>query len=155
MSVAAPMVRGPGSAVSGSAALGSAMFGFAAVCVSTGNRRCISQRHEEGTRLAMMGDRGLLAGVADAVASGEDVDWERCAERAGPGERRVLRNLRTLAGIGWAAGLRPGRGLSRSLLNFASGGLPVFWCLYYATSATTPSGGASASRAPTRRCRSR
>ena len=46
-------------------------------------------------------------------------------------------------------------GLSRSLLNFASGGLPVSWCLYYATSATTSSGGASASRAPTRRCRSR
>ena len=57
----------------------------------------------------MMGERGLLAGVADAVASGEDVDWERCAERAGPGERRGLRNLRTLAGIGRAAGLRAGR----------------------------------------------
>ena len=43
-------------------------------------------------------------------------------------------------------------GLSRSLLNFASGGLPVSAPsrLFYATSATAPSGGASASKAPTR-----
>ena len=45
-----------------------------------------------------------------------------------------------------------GVGLSRSLLNFASGGLPVSAPsrLFYATSATAPSGGASASKAPTR-----
>ena len=43
-------------------------------------------------------------------------------------------------------------GLSRSLLNFASGGLPVSAPsrLFYATSATAPSGGARASKAPTR-----
>ena len=44
------------------------------------------------------------------------------------------------------------QGLSRSLLNFASDELPVSAPsrLFYATSATAPSGGASASRAPTR-----
>ena len=52
----------------------------------------------------------------------------------------------------FAAQLLPGTGLSRSLLNFASGGLPVSAPsrLFYATSATAPSGGASASKAPTR-----
>ena len=51
-----------------------------------------------------------------------------------------------------ARGLSPLQGLSRSLLNFASGGLPVSAPsrLFYATSATAPSGGASASKAPTR-----
>ena len=58
---------------------------------------------------------------------------------------------------GHSDGLRLGttgfqQGLSRSLLNFASGGLPVSAPsrLFYATSATAPSGGASASKAPTR-----
>ena len=43
---------------------------------------------------------------------------------------------------------RPSAGLSRSLLNFAGGGLPVSAPsrLFYATSATVPSGGARASQ---------
>ena len=35
---------------------------------------------------------------ADAVALEQDVDWERCAERAAPAQRQALGHLRTVAG---------------------------------------------------------
>ena len=53
-----------------------------------------------------MSDRGLLSDVADAVALRQEVDWERCAGRARPAERRALDHLRTFAGICRAAGPR-------------------------------------------------
>ena len=49
-----------------------------------------------------MADRGLLFKVADAVALRQDVDWDRCAQRASPAQRRALGHLRTVAGIGHA-----------------------------------------------------
>ncbi len=52
----------------------------------------------------MMPDRRLLSDVADAVAARQEVDWERCAERALPAQRRPLDHLRTFAGICLAAG---------------------------------------------------
>ena len=55
-----------------------------------------------------MSDRGLLSDVADAVISRQDVDWERCAERARPAERRALDHLRTFARICGAAGQQSG-----------------------------------------------
>ena len=63
----------------------------------------------------------------------------------------LLATLRSSSTARLALPGTPG-GLSRSLLNFASGGLPVSAPsrLFYATSATAPSGGASASKAPTR-----
>lgn len=51
-----------------------------------------------------MSDLGLLSDVADAVASRQEVDWERCAERVRPAERRALDHLRTFARICRAAG---------------------------------------------------
>ena len=53
-----------------------------------------------------MAGRGVLFEVADAVALEQDVDWERCAERAAPAQRRALGHLRTVAGISRAAGRR-------------------------------------------------
>ena len=53
-----------------------------------------------------MSDRGLLSDVAGAVATHQEVDWERCATRALPAERRALDHLRTFAGICQAAGVR-------------------------------------------------
>ena len=50
-----------------------------------------------------MADRGLLFEVADAVALRQDVDWERCAQRAAPAQRRALGHLRTVEGICRAA----------------------------------------------------
>ena len=51
-----------------------------------------------------MAGRGVLFEVADAVALEQDVDWERCAERAAPAQRQALGHLRTVAGILRAAG---------------------------------------------------
>ena len=51
-----------------------------------------------------MAGRGVLFEVADAVALQQDVDWERCAERAAPAQRQALGHLRTVAGISRAAG---------------------------------------------------
>ncbi|MCY4121257.1 MAG: hypothetical protein OXG72_10100, partial [Acidobacteria bacterium] len=48
--------------------------------------------------------RGLLPEVADAVAAGQDVDWERYAARADASERGALAQLRTLEGICRTAG---------------------------------------------------
>ena len=53
-----------------------------------------------------MAGRGVLFEVADAVALEQDVDWERCAERAAPAQRQALGHLRTVAGICRAAGRR-------------------------------------------------
>ena len=53
-----------------------------------------------------MAGHGVLFEVADAVALEQDVDWERCAERAAPAQRRALGHLRTVAGIARAAGRR-------------------------------------------------
>ena len=53
-----------------------------------------------------MADRRLLFDVADAVALQQEVDWERCAQRAAPAQRRALGHLRTVAGICRAAGWR-------------------------------------------------
>ena len=53
-----------------------------------------------------MSDRGLLSDVAGAVAVHQEVDWERCATRALPAERRALDHLRMFAGICQAAGVR-------------------------------------------------
>ena len=53
-----------------------------------------------------MAARAVLLEVADAVALEQDVDWERCAERAAPAQRRALGHLRTVAGISRAAGRR-------------------------------------------------
>ena len=50
--------------------------------------------------------RGVLFEVADAVALRQDVDWERCAERAAPAQRRTLGHLRAVAGICQAAAPR-------------------------------------------------
>ena len=61
-----------------------------------------------------MAGHGLLLDVADAVASDEDVDWRRCAERARPSERAVLGRLRTFAGICRAAGPRAGAAWRRA-----------------------------------------
>ena len=47
-----------------------------------------------------MSDRGLLSEVADAVATRQEVDWRRCAERAHPAQRGTLAHLRTLEAIG-------------------------------------------------------
>ena len=55
-----------------------------------------------------MAGRGVLFEVADAVALEQDVDWERCAERAGPAQRRAIGHLRTVAGIARRAGRRAG-----------------------------------------------
>ena len=55
-----------------------------------------------------MSDRGLLSDVADAVAAQQEVDWNRCAQRALPGERNALDHLRAFAGICRAAGQRAG-----------------------------------------------
>ena len=55
-----------------------------------------------------MSERGLLADVADAVAAHQEVDWERCAARARPAQRRALDQLRTFAGICRAAGVGGG-----------------------------------------------
>ena len=52
----------------------------------------------------MMAGRGVLFEVADAVALEEDVDWERCEERAPPAQRQALGHLRTVAAISRAAG---------------------------------------------------
>ena len=41
----------------------------------------------------------LVADVADALTLNEDVHWDRCATLATPADRRVLDNLRTLAGM--------------------------------------------------------
>ncbi|MCY4659493.1 MAG: serine/threonine-protein kinase [Acidobacteria bacterium] len=49
--------------------------------------------------------RGLLPEVADAVAAGQEVDWERCTARAHPAERGALAQLRTLEGICRTAGV--------------------------------------------------
>ncbi len=54
----------------------------------------------------MMAGRDVLFEVADAVALCQDVDWERCAERAAPAQRQALGHLRTVAGICRAAGRR-------------------------------------------------
>ena len=51
-----------------------------------------------------MAGRGVLFEVADAVALQQDVDWERCAERAAPAQRQALGHLRTVSGISHAAG---------------------------------------------------
>ena len=48
--------------------------------------------------------RGLLPEVADAVAAGQEVDWERYAARADASERGALAQLRTLEGICRTAG---------------------------------------------------
>ena len=76
-----------------------------------------------------MADRGLLFEVADAVALREDVDWERCAQRSAPAQRRALGHLRTVAGIcraadrgaaasaGDAGRAGPGRRLARRALR--------------------------------------
>ena len=53
-----------------------------------------------------MAERGLLFEVADAVALQQDVDWEGCAERAAPAQRRALGHLRAVAAICRAAGRR-------------------------------------------------
>ena len=53
-----------------------------------------------------MAGHGVLFEIADAVALEQDVDWERCAERAAPAQRRALGHLRTVAGISRAAGRR-------------------------------------------------
>ena len=45
-----------------------------------------------------MAGRGVLFEVADAVALQQDVDWERCAERAAPAQRQALGHLRTVVG---------------------------------------------------------
>ncbi len=83
------------------------MFGFELPRVlGHGNRRTGSPR-ETGRHLEMghtMPGRGVLFEVADAVALKQDVDWERCAERAAPAQRRALGHLRTVAGISRAAG---------------------------------------------------
>ena len=55
-----------------------------------------------------MSDRGLLSDVADAVALQQEVDWERCAGRARPAQRRALDHLHTFAGICRAAGPQAG-----------------------------------------------
>ena len=54
----------------------------------------------------MMAGRGVLFEVADAVALEQDVDWERCAQRASLAQRQALGHLRTVAGICRAAGRR-------------------------------------------------
>ena len=46
-----------------------------------------------------MPDRNLLTDVADAVASRQEVDWERCAEQAGAADRGALEHLRTFERI--------------------------------------------------------
>ena len=51
-----------------------------------------------------MSDRGLLSDVADAVAAQQEVDWDRCAQRALPDERNAIDHLRTFAGICRAVG---------------------------------------------------
>lgn len=43
--------------------------------------------------------RRLLTDVADAVAARQEVDWDRCAARAVGGQRRLLANLRAIAGL--------------------------------------------------------
>ncbi|MCY4119679.1 MAG: hypothetical protein OXG72_02015, partial [Acidobacteria bacterium] len=48
--------------------------------------------------------RGLLPEVADAVAAGQEVDWDGCTSRAHPAERGALAQLRTLEGICRTAG---------------------------------------------------
>ncbi len=55
-----------------------------------------------------MSDHGLLLDVADAVALRQEVDWERCAERAAPAQRRALDHLRAFAAICRAAAPRAG-----------------------------------------------
>ena len=46
-----------------------------------------------------MADDRLSRDVADAVGSHQEVDWRRCAARAVGDERRVVANLRALAGL--------------------------------------------------------
>ena len=41
----------------------------------------------------------LVVDVADALTLNQDVDWDQCARKATPAERRTLENLRTIAGV--------------------------------------------------------
>ena len=61
-----------------------------------------------------MPDRNLLTDVADAVASREEVDWERCAERAGAADRGALEHLRTFERISRATVPPAGASVSAS-----------------------------------------
>lgn len=61
----------------------------------------------------------LLCDVADAVAAGQDVDWERCMRLAPPSRRREFENLRAAARVFAALAERPAAARDSSAEGFA------------------------------------
>ena len=90
---------------------------------------------------------GAWESALEAAKHAEPIGWDRYWDG---GSRRRAYEL--LVRIDPVRGRRMALGLSLSLLNFAGSGLPVPAPsrLFYATSATASSDGASASKAPTR-----